>query len=138
MVACLASESVKMTERNDQLPTEIESAANHLLETWERLATSHQMIGGGCSCGAHAVVARLVDFEQDIGDHLRSEGERHQRRDVVELLDRSAREGDRWNVAKLLMNFTAPAVSGDTAAASFILDRLTRTVPSFEDLHRKR
>ena len=124
-----------MTGAQDQLQTEIEAAAHLLLETWGRLGSSHKMIGGGCSCGVGGIVLGLADFEQDIVDYLRNEGERRQRRDVLALLDQDAREGDRWSVAKLLTRLVEPAASVDPVAAKFVMERLTRTVQSFETLH---
>lgn len=124
-----------MTGAHDPLQTELAVSARELLETWQRLGSSHKMIGGGCSCGARQIVLGLADFEQDIGDYLRNEGEQHQRRDVVALLERNARGGDRWNVAELLARLAAPHAPVDPVAAKFVMDRLTRTLQSFEHLH---
>lgn len=96
------------------------------------------MIGASCSCGAHGIVLRLADFEQDIGDYLRSEAEQHQRRDVLALLERHARIEDRWSIVGLIDSMAAVSPAIDLAAASFVLERLPRTVQSFEELHRRR
>lgn len=124
-----------MTGTHDQPQTEIETAAHLLLETWEHLGSSHRTIGGGCSCGTGGIVLRLADFEQDIVDYLRNEGERYQRRDVLALLEHAARDGARWSVAKLLTSLANPAASIAPTAAKFVMERLTRTVLSFEMLH---
>ena len=127
-----------MTGAHHLSRAEVRSAAHLLLETWERLGRSHTLIGGGCSCGAGGIVLGLADFEQDIGDYLRREGEQHQRRDVLAVLDQNAREGDRWSVERLLSRLGEPDASVDPAAATFVMERLTRTVQSFETLHRGR
>lgn len=124
-----------MAGAHDQPQAGIEAAAHLLLETWERLSSSHKLIGGGCSCGAHGIVLGLADFEQDIVDYLRNEGEQHQRRDVLALLDHDARAGDRWSVVKLLTGLAEPTAFIDPTAAKFIMERLKRTMQSFEKLH---
>lgn len=132
------SEKHEMDRANDPLQNEIEAAARLLSATWARLGSLHKMIGGGCSCGVGGIVLGLADFEQDIGDYLRNEGEQYQRRDVLALLDHDARIGDHWSIAKLLTGLADPTASVDPAAARFIIERLTRTLQSFEDLHRGR
>ena len=129
------SERYEMTGEPDPLPTEIETTLNQLSETWERLQSSHKLIGGGCSCGHGGIVLGLADFEQDIVDYLRNEGEQHQRRDVLVLLESYARDGDGWSVASLLKGLSGRTTSIDPEAAKFVTDRLTRTVQSFEELH---
>jgi hypothetical protein len=124
-----------MTCPHDPLSTEIAAAAHQLLETWERLGRSHKMIGGGCSCGAGGIVLGLGDFEQDIVEYLSNEAERYQRRDVLALLEQCARDGARWSVAKLLAGLADPAASVASTAAKFVMERLKRTVLSFETLH---
>lgn len=127
-----------MNDTSDQANAAISNAANELLETWERLSNSHKVIGGSCSCGAHGLVLRLADFEQDIGDYLYSEGEQHQRRDVLTLLQANARSGDQWSIVHLLERLADGTAAVDMAAANFVLERLPRTVQSFEELHRRR
>ncbi len=127
-----------MTEPDDQSRSDVSAAARQLLETWYRLAHSHVMTGASCSCGAHGIVLRLEDFEQDIGDYLRNEGEQHQRRDVVGLLEKRAMVEGRWSLVGFLETLADAAEPIDRNAAKFVLDRLPRTVQSFEDLHRRR
>lgn len=137
-LSSLANERCNLAGARDPLQTEIEAAALLLLQTWERLGRSHKMLGGGCSCGAAGIALGLADFEQDIVDYLRNEGEAYQRRDVLALLEQLARNEGRWSVDKLLGCLAQPAGAIDPAAAKFILERLTRTVLSFETLHRGR
>ena len=122
----------------EKVRAEAATAAGELLDTWERLASSHKAIGGSCSCGAHGIVLRLADFEQDIGDYLSNEGEQHQRRDVLELLRAHGRVGGSWSIVGLLEKIAAPTEPIDGTAAMFVLERLPRTVLSFEELHRRR
>ena len=124
-----------MASAHAQSQTEIEAAAQLLLATWARLGSSHKMIGGGCSCGVRGLVLRLADFEQDIVDYLRNEGEQYQRRDVLALLENTARDGDRWSVGHLLTGLAEPAASVDPGAAKFVMERLTLTLQSFDKLH---
>ena len=123
---------------SDQLQTEVAAAASCLLETWERLASAHITSGSRCSCGAHGITLRLSDFEQDIGDYLRNEAEQYQRRDVLVLLERAARDGNEWNIVRFLERVAEPEASLDRSAAAFVMERLPRTVQSFEELHRRR
>lgn len=127
-----------MTGHNDRAEYDVSAAAGELLETWNRLASSHTMIGASCSCGAHGIVLRLSDFEQDIGDYLHNEAEQHQRRDVLFLLQEKARAGERWSIVDLLQSMAEAAAVPNGAAARFVLERLPRTVHSFEELHRRR
>lgn len=138
MLRWLICEKYDMTETNDQLRTRTAAAARDLLDTWERLASTHKVLGGSCSCGAHGLVVHLSDFEQDIGDHLRGQGEQHQRRDVLRLLETHARVEGRWSIAGFLETMADASIPMDGAAAAFVLERLPRTVLSFEDLHRRR
>ena len=127
-----------MTEPNERSRSTVSTAAMELLETWDRLASSHKMIGASCSCGAHGIVLRLADFEQDIGDYLRSEGELYQRRDVLALLQEHARAGEQWSIVRFLESLANAAKPADPVAVQFVLERLPRTVQSFEELHRRR
>src|SRR6476620_4868471 len=114
--------------------------ARRLLETWDRLARAHTMIGGGCSCGIGGVVVALEDFEQDIADYLQAEAERLDRHDVLRYLAAQAREGELWSISKLLVGLAQPTASGsrEAGAGCFLLERLARTLHSFEQLHGSR
>jgi len=114
--------------------------ARRLLETWDRLARAHTMIGGGCSCGIGGVVVALEDFEQDIADYLQAEAERLDRHDVLKYLVEQAREGELWSISKLLVGIAQPSgeENCEPAAGTFLLERLARTLDSFEKLHGSR
>jgi hypothetical protein len=114
--------------------------ARGLLEIWNRLGRAHVMIGAGCSCGIGGVVLALEDFEQDIADYLQAEAERLERHDVLKFLGEQAREGELWSISKLLVGLAQPSASGlfDSDASTFLLERLTRTLQSFEKLHGSR
>jgi hypothetical protein len=114
--------------------------ARRLLETWDRLGRAHMMIGAGCSCGIGGVVLVLEDFEQDIADYLQAEAERVDRQDVLKYLGEQAREGELWSISRLLIGLAQPTASescGEDAGA-FLLERLARTLHSFEQLHGSR
>jgi hypothetical protein len=91
------------------------------------------MVGAGCSCGIGGVVVALEDFEQDIADYLQAEAERLDRHDVLEFLSEQAREGELWSISKLLMGVSQPGEQ--SGACTFLLERLARTLQSFEKLH---
>jgi hypothetical protein len=114
--------------------------ARRLMETWDRLGRAHVMIGAGCLCGIGGVVVALEDFEQDIADYLQGEAERLDRRDVLECMAQQGREGELWSISKLLNGLAQPAAPescvGD--ARTFVLERLARTLDSFEKLHGAR
>jgi hypothetical protein len=114
--------------------------ARRALETWERLGRAHMMIGSGCSCGIGGVVVALEDFEQDIVDYLHADAERLSRDDVLLLLAEQARDGDRWSISKLLdgLAHSAGRASSNPVAGAFLLERLGRTLQSFEKLHGSR
>lgn len=114
---------------------EIEAAAQQLQDLWGRLASTHTMIGGGCSCGVGSVAVALGDFEQDIVDYVQAEAERNRRTDVLALLDSAAREGERWSISRLLSRFAGRDATFDACPAQFILERLTGTLRSFDKLH---
>jgi hypothetical protein len=111
--------------------------ARRLLESWERLGRAHMMIGGACSCGIGGVVVALEDFEQDIADYLQAEAERLERQDVLAYMGHEARNGDLWSIDKLLSSLARPAASTfyEVGGSTFLLDRLGRTLQSFEKLH---
>jgi hypothetical protein len=114
--------------------------ARRLLETWERLGRAHTMIGAACSCGVGGVVVALEDFEQDIADYLQAEAERLERHDVLKYLNEQARQEELWSIGKLLGGLAQPAASEfyETGASTFLLERLARTLDSFEKLHGSR
>ena len=114
--------------------------AQRLLDTWNRIGRAHMMIGAGCSCGIGGVVVALEDFEQDIADYLQGEAERLDRHDVLRCLREYAREGDMWSISKLLSGLGQPVIAGacDAGARTFVLERLARTLQSFEKLHGSR
>ena len=113
--------------------------ARRLLETWDRLGRAHMMIGPGCSCGIGGVVVALEDFEQDIADYLQAEAERLDRDDVLKYLGESGRDGELWNISKLLGGLAQPIEAGcEPGASTFLLERLARTLDSFEKLHGSR
>jgi hypothetical protein len=111
--------------------------AQRLLEVWGRLGRAHMMIGAGCSCGIGGVLVALEDFEQDIADYLQGEAERLQRHDVIKLLQEQGREGEFWSISKLLTGLCQPCEFGfcQPGTSSFLLERLARTLQSFEKLH---
>jgi hypothetical protein len=113
------------------------SEARRLLESWDRLSRAHTMIGAGCSCGIGGVVVALGDFEHDIVDYLQAEAERLDRPDVLRYLGEQAREGDSWSISKLLGGLTQPrdSRSHELRVGTFLLERLSRTLESFEKLH---
>jgi hypothetical protein len=129
-----------MTRSQDRPSEEKISEAQRLLETWERLGRAHVMIGAGCSCGIGGVAVALEDFEQDIADYLQAEAERLERSDVLKFLGEQAREGDLWSISKLLGGLVQASESGPfgSAASTFLLERLSRTLQSFEKLHGSR
>jgi hypothetical protein len=106
--------------------------AQRLLDAWDRLGRSHMMIGAGCSCGIGGIAVALEDFEQDIVDYLQGDAERLNRHDVLEYLAEHCREGELWSVSRLLAGLTQPC---DPDAGAFLLERLARTLQSFERLH---
>ena len=112
--------------------------AQRLLDTWDRLARAHTMIGAGCACGIGGILVALEDFEQDIADYLQAEAERLDRHDVLEYLGEQAREGELWSISKLLFGLAQPTGLADSRARLFVLERLARTLDSFEKLHGSR
>ena len=129
-----------MNPAQDRPFDEIILQAQRLLETWDRLGRAHMMIGAGCSCGIGGVVVALEDFEQDIADYLQAEAERLERRDVLTYLAEQAREGELWSISRLLIGLAQPTGSGsrEADAGCFLLERLARTLNSFEQLHGSR
>jgi hypothetical protein len=111
--------------------------ARRLLETWARIGRAHTMIGVGCSCGIGGLAVALEDFEQDIADYLQAEAERLDRQDVLKYLAEQAHEGELWSIAKLLTGLAEPGGSDrcEAGASLFLLERLARTLQSFEKLH---
>ena len=111
-----------------------------LLNIWERLGRTHMMVGAGCSCGIGGVVVALADFEQDIADYLYAEAEREERKDVITCLENYAREGDMWSISRLLSRLGQERDDGpgNAGAGAFVLQRLSRTLDSFEKLHGAR
>jgi hypothetical protein len=85
-------------------------------------------------------VVALEDFEQDIADYLQAEAERLERPDVLKFLGEQAREGELWSISKLLVGLAQSSDSGlfVSDASTFLLERLTRTLQSFEKLHGSR
>ena len=126
-----------MIPSQDRSLGESNPEARRLLETWDRLSRAHVMVGAGCSCGIGGVVVALEDFEQDIADYLQAEAERLERHDVLKFLGEQAREGNLWSISKLLVGLAQPSEPGlfDSGASTFLLERLTRTLQSFEKLH---
>jgi hypothetical protein len=120
-----------------EVPRDGALAARGVLELWDRLSRTHAMVGGSCACGAAGVVVALEDFEQDIADYLHAEAERLGRADVMACLDSHGREGDAWSIAKLLNSFADPGAGAacETSVETFVLERLGRTLQSFEKLH---
>ncbi len=125
-----------MSERGRSFAESAEQA-HRLLETWQRLGRAHMMVGGACSCGIGGVVVALEDFEQDIVDYLQAEAERHERQDVLAYMGHEARNADLWSIDKLLSSLARPAASSfyEAGGSTFLLDRLGRTLQSFEKLH---
>ena len=111
--------------------------ARRLLDTWDRLGRAHMMIGAGCSCGIGGVAVALEDFEQDIADYLQAEAERLDRHDVLKYLQEQAREGELWSISRLLVGIAQPTdfQAYESGASTFLLERLSRTLQSFEKLH---
>jgi hypothetical protein len=111
--------------------------ARRLLDTWDRLGRAHMMIGAGCSCGIGGVAIALEDFEQDIADYLQAEAERLDRHDVLKYLQEQAREGELWSISRLLGAIAQPTdlQAYESGVSTFLLERLSRTLQSFEKLH---
>jgi hypothetical protein len=111
--------------------------ARRLLDTWDRLGRAHMMIGAGCSCGIGGVAIALEDFEQDIADYLQAEAERLDRHDVLKYLQEQAREGELWSISRLLGGIAQPTdfQAYESGVSTFLLERLSRTLQSFEKLH---
>ena len=129
-----------MIQAPERSSSESSLEARRLLEAWDRLGRAHMMIGAGCSCGIGGVVVALEDFEQDIADYLQAEAERLNRHDVLQYLGEQAREGELWSISKLLSGLAQPPSSAfcEPAASTFLLERLARTLQSFEKLHGSR
>jgi hypothetical protein len=129
-----------MNPAQDHPPHESIREARRLMDTWDRLGRAHMMIAAGCSCGIGGVVVALEDFEQDIADYLQAEAERLERHDVLMLLGEHAREGELWSISKLLGGLAHPPRSGfcEPRSSTFLLERLARTLDSFEKLHGSR
>ena len=129
-----------MNPAQDRPFGEIILQAQRLRETWDRLSRAHMMIGAGCSCGIGGVVVALEDFEQDIADYLQAEAERLDRHDVLKYLGEQAREGELWSISKLLIGLAQPTEPEfcEPGASTFLLERLARTLDSFEKLHGSR
>jgi hypothetical protein len=111
--------------------------ARRLLDAWDRLGRAHMMIGAGCSCGIGGVAIALEDFEQDIADYLQAEAERLDRHDVLKYLQEQAREGELWSISRLLGAIAQPTdlQAYESGVSTFLLERLSRTLQSFEKLH---
>lgn len=109
--------------------------AVRLREVWERLGRTHMMAGGGCACGVEGVVVALEDFEQDIADYLHAESERLGRPDVGAYIEGQGREGELWSIPRLLNSIGTSHEAAQADVAAFILERLGRTLQSFEKLH---
>lgn len=88
-----------------------------LLGKWQRLASGHVLLAGGCTCGVTATSVRVQDFEQDILAFLRG---RHARgaASLAELLAGLGRS------------------RGGGAAELALLRDLERSLDSFEEVHR--
>src|SRR5437588_11834733 len=129
-----------MMPAQDRSFSESALVARRLLETWDRLGRAHMMIGAGCSCGIGGVVVALEGFEQDIADYLHAEAERLERQDVQTYLAQQGREGELWSISKLLIGLAQRTGSGSREAGAryFLLERLARTLNSFEQLHGSR
>jgi hypothetical protein len=121
----------------DRCFAESADEARRLLETWQRLGRAHMMVGGACSCGIGGVLVALEDFEQDIADYLQAEAERLERQDVLTYMGQEARDGELWSIASLLTSLAQPAASAfyEAGGSTFLLERLGRTLQSFEKLH---
>ena len=80
------------------------------------------LLGGGCSCGLAAASMRVEDFEQQILDYLRGKYPQAVRSDrIASLLESIAKRAD--------------GMGGESLA---VLDDLSRTLDSFDELHRSR
>ena len=113
----------------------LNAQAERLLELWDRLGRTHMMAGGGCACGVGGVVVALEDFEQDIADYIDAEAERLDRADVRTILQENGRNGEAWSIPNLLSHLSRPEASAAPEVAIFVLERLGRTLQSFEKLH---
>lgn len=113
----------------------VRSEARHLAEIWDRLARTHMMAGGGCACGVGGVVVALEDFEQDIADYIVAETERLERQDVRDVLDAHGLVGELWSIPQLLSALADAQGTIDPQATAFVVERLGRTLRSFEKLH---
>src|SRR3979411_1532119 len=107
------------------------------LDVWALRVRAHLMMGAGCSCGIGGVAVALEDFEQDIADYLQAEAERLDRHDVLKYLQEQAREGELWSISRLLGGLAQPTdfQGYGFGARTFLLERLSRTLQSFEKLH---
>lgn len=117
---------------------EIASHARQTLETWDRLATQHATLGGGCACGMGGIALTLGDFELDIVDYVQAEAEKQSRPDVLDFLATHAGPKDQPSFSQLLNSMCDTSQQVEALTVSFILERLSRTLSSFEKLHAGR
>ena len=93
--------------------------AIRLLGLWQRLASGHVLLAGGCACGAAGTSVPVQDYEQDILAFLAA---RHGRRaaSVRELLASLGRQ------------------RGGAEGELALLADLERSLGSFDEIHRGR
>ena len=92
--------------------------ATRLLGKWMKLAQGHVMFGAGCSCGL-GVGLGLADFEPQILDYLKTKHGVSGFAGVPDLLRSIVKEGDKKERLALLAD-------------------LSRSLESFDELHRGR
>jgi hypothetical protein len=118
---------------------DIAAEARQLLDMWENLSRKHVSLGAGCACGIGGITVQLQDFEQDIVDYLLGQSERNGRTDVIAFLQAHAVQspGALWSMSHLLnalIDEDGTAQPGKDVSR-MLLDRLSRTLGSFNKLH---
>jgi hypothetical protein len=95
--------------------------AVRLLGRWTELARRHVPLGAGCACGPGFAGVQLADFESQVLDYLRS------RHGGVSSPD----------IASLLAGIAKGESAVPAHAREGLLADLSRTLESFDEVHRR-
>jgi len=113
--------------------------AQELLGLWSSLGRQHMSMGAGCSCGIGGITLRVQDSEQDIVDYLLGDAEKGRREDVIAYLNAegAGEEEGMWDLKRLLTGLAKQQGTPQLpeAVSAFLLERLSRTLRSFAELH---
>lgn len=106
--------------------------AARLAELWHRLSAQH--IALGCSCSMSGISVTLEDFERDIADYLWAESERWKAVEVTAFLLAPGPISEQSQAIRAILA-RLQAGEADDEVASWLLQRLTKTIESYAKLH---